>query len=123
MSVIHPQSEPGKLSRSIAAMRTALAKTEVLTGQQVVELYEYHRRLLDHLYEFAADYEYARNQSPGPDRLRDAAEAAVHLYHRLNGPTPPLVVRWEPLALPANVVALDSFRRAPRDSGRDGGAA
>lgn len=112
MSQAQPASE--KLSDHIGSLAKIFGG-DVLLPEQLAALVDFHRRYLAHLQLFAADFEYAESQTPGPHALSLAAAASMRFYRRLNAPAAPIAVEI-PLAS-AQVVNLDKYRRPAAPEG------
>ena len=112
MTEAQPDTE--KLSDHIG-MLSRIFSGDAIPPERVADLVEFHRRYLPHLQLFAADFEYAERQAPGPVALSLAAAASMRLYKRLAAPSAPIGI--EPEVPSAEIINLDRFRRSPSPSG------
>jgi len=108
------QPDTEKLSDHIG-MLSSIFSRETIPPERIADLVEFHRRYLPHLQLFAADFEFAEKQAPGPVALSLAAAASMRLYKRLAAPAAP--IGTEPAQAGAQIINLDRFRQPPPPKG------
>jgi len=112
--VTEAQPDTEKLSQHIGKLSQIFSGGPI-PPECVADLVEFHRRYLPHLQLFAADFEYAERQAPGPAALSLAAAASMRLYRRLSAPAEPIGAT--PVVAGAEIIDLDRFRRPTSPSG------
>jgi len=112
--VTQVQPDTEKLSDHIGKL-SQIFSASTIPPERIDDLVEFHRRCLPHLQLFAADFEFAETQAPGPTALSLAAAASTRLYRRLCAPAAP--IGGEPALPCAEVISLDRFRRPAPSNG------